>query len=171
MTHLDLSNNKITCIPEGVLPRGLTELTLTGNHLTELPSDIAKLTNLKKIFAGANRCAHAPTLHRPHAHMLETPWPSSPSPPGTPPPGTPPSPRLQSPSVPFASPTHTLCCLLHPSRRLIGGVDCVFLCPGLQHAGLAFNRLAVLPPGEVLSRSQLLSLDVAHNDLEGLMVG
>lgn len=57
------------------------------------------------------------------------------------------------------------------SRRLVGGVDCVFLCPGLQHAGLAFNRLAVLPPSEVLSRSQLLSLDVAHNDLEGLMVG
>ncbi|KXZ43336.1 hypothetical protein GPECTOR_94g658 [Gonium pectorale] len=38
----------------------------------------------------------------------------------------------------------------------------------LQHVGLSYNRVCVLPPAEVLSACRVVSLDMAHNDLEGL---
>ncbi|PNH10878.1 hypothetical protein TSOC_002372 [Tetrabaena socialis] len=55
LTHLDISNNAIACLPEGCLPPGLVELTLTGCELAELPASLAALPRLKKLFAGANR--------------------------------------------------------------------------------------------------------------------
>lgn len=46
----------------------------------------------------------------------------------------------------------------------------VLACPALQHAGLAFNRIAQLPPAEALAAApaSLLSLDLSHNDLQGV---
>ena len=47
---LDLTSMDLNCIPDSVFEIGsLSELVLRGNPLTELPSSIAKLANLKKL--------------------------------------------------------------------------------------------------------------------------
>ncbi|GLC44062.1 hypothetical protein PLESTB_000933400 [Pleodorina starrii] len=47
-------------------------------------------------------------------------------------------------------------------------IEPVFRSQSLQHVGLAYNRVSELPPEAVLAGSPLLSLDLSHNDLEGL---
>ncbi|GLI58925.1 hypothetical protein VaNZ11_000710 [Volvox africanus] len=48
-------------------------------------------------------------------------------------------------------------------------IEPVFRSQSLQHVGLAYNRVAMLPAEQVLAASPLLSLDLSHNDLEGLV--
>eukprot|EP00198_Chlamydomonas_reinhardtii_P013051 XP_001702388.1 predicted protein [Chlamydomonas reinhardtii] len=57
---------------------------------------------------------------------------------------------------------------LFAGANKLRAIDPVFQSASLQHAGLAYNCVAVLPPEEALRGSPLLSLDLAHNDLEGL---
>ncbi|KAG2445698.1 hypothetical protein HXX76_000305 [Chlamydomonas incerta] len=58
---------------------------------------------------------------------------------------------------------------LFAGANKLRAIDPVFESASLQHAGLAYNCVAVLPPEEALRGSPLLSLDLAHNDLEGLV--
>ena len=47
LTELNLSGNRLTSVPAGVLPSSLTSLNLSGNNLSNFPSvAIAQLTNL-----------------------------------------------------------------------------------------------------------------------------
>ncbi|KAG2451349.1 hypothetical protein HYH02_003953 [Chlamydomonas schloesseri] len=58
---------------------------------------------------------------------------------------------------------------LFAGANKLHSIEPVFESASLQHAGLAYNCVAVLPSNEALLRgSPLLSLDLAHNDLEGL---
>ncbi|KAG2493425.1 hypothetical protein HYH03_008245 [Edaphochlamys debaryana] len=57
---------------------------------------------------------------------------------------------------------------LYAGANRLRNVDAAFCSASLQHAGLAYNAVTCLPPDEQLARCQLLSLDLAHNNLEGL---
>ena len=53
---MDVSNNPhIGTLPEGALPPGLVELTITGCELAALPAGLKGLRKLQKLFAGANK--------------------------------------------------------------------------------------------------------------------
>mmetsp|Transcript_12366 Transcript_12366/g.26720 ORF Transcript_12366/g.26720 Transcript_12366/m.26720 type:complete len:523 (+) Transcript_12366:37-1605(+) len=55
LNSLDLSENPLKQITNSCFPRGLQELSLTGCELKSLPSCLAELTGLQRIFCGSNR--------------------------------------------------------------------------------------------------------------------
>ncbi|GFR43570.1 hypothetical protein Agub_g4665 [Astrephomene gubernaculifera] len=57
---------------------------------------------------------------------------------------------------------------LYAGANRLQHVEPVFRSTSLQHVGLSYNRVSYLP-GELLPTSPLMSLDLSHNDLEGLV--
>ncbi|GFR44942.1 hypothetical protein Agub_g6030, partial [Astrephomene gubernaculifera] len=62
-TALKLSHNKISAVPSGTFPRlpNLVLLDLSYNHLTSIPSDIARCSSLKVVLLGHNSLGHIPS--------------------------------------------------------------------------------------------------------------
>lgn len=55
------------------------------------------------------------------------------------------------------------------SIRRLSAIDEVFRCPALEHVGLAFNNVRLLPPAAAITgNNSIISLDLSDNDLASL---
>jgi Leucine-rich repeat (LRR) protein len=57
---LSFKNNELETVPEESLPPSLQWLILTDNKITQLPSSIGKLKNLRKLLLSGNRLENLP---------------------------------------------------------------------------------------------------------------